>query len=124
MYWRQSKGYSLQHVFYVGVSSKAVKNWLSCPWTRSNGRRGSRSVDLRAVVRHVCLDEVTSSQRAKERELSSEHRRRDDTSECLSVLAGLLRVGTPDPKHLEDTLLSCEDGSTADCADFDAGHRH
>ena len=106
------------------MQSRIVSCMCLCPGTRSNRYGSSRGIDLRAVVRHMGLDEVTSSQSAEKGELPSEHGRCDDTGEGLSILARLLRVGTPDPEHLEDTLLGCEARSAANGADFDAGHRH
>ena len=67
-------------------------------------------------------DEMSRRQRTDQRQFTRHTRRCDNARELLCVMSGVGRVCAFDAEHLEDGALGCEDGPTADGADFDAGH--
>lgn len=74
-------------------------------------------------MNHVCTDKMAGSECADEGEFTCHDGSGDETGEHLSVLPWLGWVCTLEAKHLQDGALRCKHGTTADCADFNAGHR-
>ena len=70
----------------------------------------------------VRTDEVASSESAEKGELACHDSGSYDASELLCVLTWLCRVRALYTKHLQHGLLRGEHCSTADGADFYAGH--
>jgi hypothetical protein len=87
-------------------------------------RRGRRrpTRDITPVVRHMCLDKVTSAQGAVEGKFTSQHTRGNDTGELARVVAWRGGVSAADAEEVEHSRLGLEDGAAADGADFDGGH--
>lgn len=75
-------------------------------------------------MRHVRSDEMASTQRSVERQLSSKDASGDYASELPGVVAGRGRMGSTHAKEVKHRGLGFENGAAADCADFYRGHRH
>lgn len=71
---------------------------------------------------HVCADKVTSGEGGHEGEFTGHDGGGDNTSELLSVRAWGGRVCAFDAEHFEDSLLGCENGTTADSSNLDGRH--
>jgi hypothetical protein len=68
------------------------------------------------------LDEMSSSQRAEQREFASHNRGSDEARKALRVETGLVGVCATHTNHLEDALLGWKDCAATNGTDFDAGH--
>lgn len=94
----------------------------SLEWRRASGRH-SRS-RRRAVVGHVRLDEVASSQGRTQGQFERQNRPADDASKLASVLPRRRRMGSANTEELEHRTLRLEDRPAAQGADFERGHGH
>ena len=93
------------------------------PDCRGYRRRGPCRCDA-AVVCHVCADQVPGSEGRAETELSRENGGRDDPGEHSCIVSWRRGVRAADAKEIQHRRLAFKDGSAADGADFDTGHRH
>ena len=73
---------------------------------------------------HVCLDEVSSCQGAAKAEFASQDTCSHDTSETTSIVTRIGGMGAFDSEQVKHGALRFEDGTAADCANFDGRHRN
>jgi hypothetical protein len=65
---------------------------------------------------------MTSSESTTERQLASEDRCRNNTSQFTSVVAGVSRVRATNAQHVEHGGLRFKNGATTEGADFNGWH--
>ena len=93
-------------------------------WRLDAHRRWSSRTrrSLATVVAHVRLDEMASSKRTAQTELTGENSSSDDTSKLACVVTGAGRVGSPDAEQIKHGALGLKDSATAEGTDFEGGH--
>ncbi len=71
---------------------------------------------------HVCFDKVTRGKSTAEAEFPSQNACSHDARESACIVARVCKVSTTDPKKIKHCALGFKNRTTADSADFNAGH--